>query len=315
MSEWKSLLNDDPTGWLLEESDPSVRYFTLRWLMDKPEEDSEVLAASRSIAGCAPVKKILKKQRPAGYWGSDPNPHAGSRGHLLLLAWLGFKGNVASSRSMQAYLDNCITENGSYAVTLKGRTIYIPCHAANLLRMMVWFGFAGDPRGPKILDWLLGIQQADGVWPCISKLRPFPCLWATACVLRAIQDLPGDWVTPAVEAARWQAIELFLNSGLSQYGKEKPSPLWYQFGFPLQWDTDILEVLELIAPFISPNEPRIQKDLGVVLEKQDPAGRWPREKYPKGGTWMQQYVDFEEIGQPSKWVTLHAMKMLKLLYN
>jgi hypothetical protein len=82
----------------------------------------------------------------------------------------------------------------------------------------------------------------------------------------------------------------------------------------LQWDTDILEVLELIAPYVAPDEPRIQDGLHFVLEKQDAAGRWLREKYPKGGTWMQQYVDFEEIGQPSKWVTLHALRMLKTLY-
>ncbi len=314
MTPWKSLLKDDPAEWLLEESDPSIRYFALRWLLDKPDEDPQVIAASQAIAQSAPVQKILKRQRPGGYWGSDPHPHYGSRGHLLLLAWLGYRGNEAVCQSMQGYMDKCITEEGAYVITLKGRTICLPCHAAGLLGLMLWFGFADDPRGRKILDWLVSIQQTDGVWPCVSKLRPFPCLWATADVLRALRDIPPDWVTPHIEASYRRAAELFLNSGLSHYGKEKLSPLWFQFGFPLQWDTDILEVLELIAPYVTPDEPRIRDGLRFVLVKQDARGRWPRDKYPKAGTWMQQYVDFEETGQPSKWVTLHVLRMLKTLY-
>ena len=55
MSNWKDLLNADPTDWLLEESNPSVRYFALRWLLDKPETDPEVVAASEAIAQSEPV--------------------------------------------------------------------------------------------------------------------------------------------------------------------------------------------------------------------------------------------------------------------
>jgi hypothetical protein len=102
---------------------------------------------------------------------------------------------------------------------------------------------------------------------------------------------------------------------LYQYGKAKPSQRWFEFGFPLQWDTDILEVLGLLAPYIAPDEERIQPGLSLILEKQDDTGRWPCEKHPKGGGWMKKYFDFDEIGQPSKWVTLHAMKMLKTLYE
>jgi hypothetical protein len=73
MQNWMSHLKADPTEWLLEETNPHVRYFALRWLLDKAEDDPQVLAASERISLSEPVQKILKQQKPEGYWGSDPS--------------------------------------------------------------------------------------------------------------------------------------------------------------------------------------------------------------------------------------------------
>jgi hypothetical protein len=315
MKNWKSLLKADPTEWLLEDNNPSVKYFSLRWLIGKPENDVEVVSASQAIAQSEPVKVLLRRQRPEGYWGTDTRPHHGTRRNLLLLKWLGYQGDEGVKKAMDYRINGCLKEDGTYGIDLKGRTVELPCHGADLLGQMLWFGYKGDQRALKLLGWLVQIQGEDGVWPCVSKLRPFSCLWATADVLRVYRDLPVEWLTPQIVESQRLSIEQFLNSKLYQYGKAKPSPRWFEFGFPLQWDSDILEVLGLLAPYISPDEERIQAGLRFVLEKQDGAGRWPCEKHPKGGGWMKKFIDFDEIGQPSKWVTLHAMKMLKALYE
>ncbi len=311
----QSLLNEEIMGWLLDESDPSIRYFALRWLLEKPTDDPDVVAASQAIAESEPIQKILKRQKPAGYWGSDSRPHHGTRGTLLLLMWLGYQGNGSLSRAMEYRINGCLQENGAYGIELKGRTVLLPCHGADLLRLMVWYGYQEDPRTRKLLEWLVDIQDQDGVWPCISKLRPFSCMWATAVALRAFRDLPVALRSARVEKSRRQAVDRFLNSGLYRYGRGKPSPRWFIFGFPLQFDSDILEVLDLVAPYVAPDDERIQEGLDLVLGKRDADGRWRCEKQPKGGRWMQQFVELEEIGQPSKWVTLHALKMLKTLYS
>ena len=49
MNNWKSLLRADPTEWLLEKDNPSVRCFTLTDILDKPENDSEVREAKDEI--------------------------------------------------------------------------------------------------------------------------------------------------------------------------------------------------------------------------------------------------------------------------
>ena len=315
MSTWKSYLRDDATEWLLEESNPSVVYFTLRWLLDKPDDDAEVLQAGQKITESDAVKKLLKRQKPEGYWGSDSRPHHGTKDNLQLLMFLGCKGDEMINKGLEYRIAGCLQEDGSYGIELKGRIVKLPCHGADLLQQMIWFGYKDDPRAKILLNWLLDIQEEDGVWPCVSKLHPFSCLWATADVLRAYRDLPSEWITPQVVESRERAIEQFLNSNLYQYGKSKPSPRWLEFGFPLRFDSDVLEVLELIAPFILPNEERIHEGLNLVLEKQDKSGRWHCEKHPKGGQWMDKYIKLEEIGQPSKWVTLHALNMLKRLYS
>ncbi len=297
----------------MEDSDPSIKYFTYRWILDKPEEDPEVVSETKAIANSEPIKKLLRGQKPEGYWGSDARPHHGTQGNLQLLMWLGYPGDEAVRRALEYRINGCLLEDGAYGIELKGRMVKLPCHGAMLLQQMLWFGYENDPRTHALFDWLVQVQGEDGVWPCVSKKNPFSCLWATADVLRVYQDLPADWITPQLEKSRNLAIEQFLHSGIYKYGKSKPSPRWLQFGFPLRFDSDILEVLMLIAPHIDPDEPRIQTGLDIILEKQDDQGRWPCEKHPKGGRWMQKYITFEEIGQPSKWVTLHAMKLLKNL--
>lgn len=311
---WKSYLKDDPREWLLEESNPSVRYFALRWLLDKAQDDPQVIQTSQAIAGSAPIQKILKSQRPEGYWGSDARPHHGTKGQLTLLTWLGYQGNGAVRKALDYRIKGCLQANGGYGIEIKERIVYVPCHGAELLRQMVQYGYTKDPRARKLLDWLLEIQDPEGFWPCVSKAKPYPCLWATAVVLRAFRELPAKWLSPQVVASRHRAMELLLDAGLYRYGRSKPSPRWFEFGFPLRFDTDVLEVLELLAPYVAPDDERIQAGLSLVLDKQDENGRWPCEKHPKGGQWMQRYVPFEEIGKPSKWVTLHAMKMLRHLY-
>ena len=47
--DWKSLLKADPTDWLLEKDNPSVRYFTLKDILGRDENDPEVKNARKEI--------------------------------------------------------------------------------------------------------------------------------------------------------------------------------------------------------------------------------------------------------------------------
>lgn len=49
MSNLKYVLKADPTDWLLEENNPSVRYYTLRDILEKPENNPELREARQEI--------------------------------------------------------------------------------------------------------------------------------------------------------------------------------------------------------------------------------------------------------------------------
>ena len=70
MGDWKSFLKEDPTAWLLEKDNPSVRYFTLIDVQERPVNDCEVTQTKEEIMETGVVPKILTKQEE-GYW-EDP---------------------------------------------------------------------------------------------------------------------------------------------------------------------------------------------------------------------------------------------------
>ena len=75
MTDWKSSLRSDPTGWLLENACPSIRYRVLTELLDRPKEDADVQKARLDLGAYAPALKLQRTQRKDGTWGG--HVHAG----------------------------------------------------------------------------------------------------------------------------------------------------------------------------------------------------------------------------------------------
>ena len=65
MSDLKAILKADPTDWLLEEENPSVRYFTLKHILNRLDHDPEVQQAKSEIMQHGIVPDILREQQEA----------------------------------------------------------------------------------------------------------------------------------------------------------------------------------------------------------------------------------------------------------
>jgi hypothetical protein len=95
MPHWQAVLNADPLPWLLEPdpANPGVRYFALRDLLGRPEDDPQVRQARAEIMTGGPVPAILNAQQPRGCWskpcGSYSPRYRGTVWHIMLLAELG----------------------------------------------------------------------------------------------------------------------------------------------------------------------------------------------------------------------------------
>ena len=158
MSDWKSVLKSDPTRWLLETNNPSVRYFTLTELLEKPETDSEVIAAKNEIMRIGVVPKILSKQSDQGFWDVPDRfytaKYKGTVWQLIILAELGADGNDERiKKACEFILENSQDlESGGFSVWHNAKTGggrhsgVIPCLTGNMVWSLIKLGFFGTPE-------------------------------------------------------------------------------------------------------------------------------------------------------------------------
>ena len=79
-----------------------------------------------------------------------------------------------------------------------------------------------------------------------------------------------------------------------------------KLGFP-QFFYDILRGLQVVTKLGYANDERIKDALELLLQKQNPEGKWILESTPSG----RMRTDLEKKGKPSKWITLNAFRVIK----
>jgi hypothetical protein len=308
-----SLLKADPTPWLLELDNPSVRYFTLTDLLERPQSDAEVWQAKAAIMTSEPVQKILDAQYPDGYWvkpgiGYSPKYRA-TVWQVIFLADLGATRTAQIEKACEHIFEHAQRPDGAF-IANKGKNGAIIRLNGNLLRSLLWFGYGDDPRGQRGLDWLAArVHGEEGF--CCHYNRRSPCAWGAVKALSAFAALPEGERPPAIQRAIERGVEFLLSYDLVKAdpgGYGDVSPLWFRFGFPLTYVSNILEMLLVLTKLGHGRNPRLVGSVEFMLSKQDEKGRW-RLEYSPAKTWAR----FGQKGQSSKWVTLNALRVLKAL--
>ena len=87
------------------------------------------------------------------------------------------------------------------------------------------------------------------------------------------------------------------------YDFEGEHKRWLTFGVPRMWD--LLSALRALAAHGFAHDPRFSSLLDLVLARQDEEGRWLCGSVSR--TWP-----LERRNRPSKWVTLDALRLLKI---
>jgi hypothetical protein len=107
-----------------------------------------------------------------------------------------------------------------------------------------------------------------------------------------------------VKAWTFKQKEKFLSThGL---GGREAKKGWLKFGFPLHYNSDILETMYSLARLEIPMNPKLEKPLQVIKEKMTKDGKWIMENSLNGKMW----ADVEKKGKPSKWLTYFALFVL-----
>ncbi|MCX6661942.1 MAG: nitrogen fixation protein NifH [Euryarchaeota archaeon] len=336
MDSWKSYLRADPTEWLLETNNPSVRYFSLRCLLEKPETNSEVREAKQDIMRSGVVPAILEKQKNEGYWEEPERfynaKYKGTVWQLMILAELGADGHDDRIRNACEFIlsHSQDSESGGFAYSASvkkggGRhSEVIPCLTGNMVFSLIRLGYLTDPRVKRGIEWITTYQRFDDRiaetpkgWPydrlktgCFSK---HSCHMGAAKTLKALAEIPENKRNTAVKKTIEKGAEYFLLHHVfksSHHLDRVPKPGWLRFGFPLMYQTDALEILGMLTKLGYKNQ-RMQEAVDILISKQNTSGSWNLENTFNG----RYQVNIEKKEEPSKWITVNALQVLKRYYN
>lgn len=335
-------LNTDALSWLLEpdQDNPGVRYFALKELCELPDDHEAVIQAQIDVMRCGPVPVILSHQRPDGTWERDKDPYNpkyfSTIWQVIMLAQLGASGNDPRIRlSCEFMLDKNRSSYGGFTFTPPSNAGLIHCMQGNIAAALIDLGWLGDERLAQALDWMARSVTGEGIAPAEQRqahIRYYrsgnsgpgflcsannhkACTWGAVKVMLALSKIPSSVRTPAMQNAIDTGLNFLLGvdpatAAYPTFDDRKPSSSWFRFGYPIFYVTDLLQNLEVVTALGMSKDPRLHTAVDLLLKKQDANGRWLMNYSYNGKTW----VNIEIKKQPSKWVTLRALRVLKRIY-
>jgi hypothetical protein len=184
-------------------------------------------------------------------------------------------------------------------------------------RVVTIGAYCGENMQP-LVERLLTEQMADGGWNCDQEEGSTRgSFHTTICVLEGLLEFErAVGSSPAVKTARERGQEYLLerrlykrlSTGEAIKHDRKGGPVWTQFSYPAGWRYDILRGLDYLRAAGVKPDPRMNEAIELITSKRDPSGRWslgivhPDEVVAEPGA---------AEGQPSRWNTLRALRVLR----
>lgn len=349
MLSWQNILKTSPIEWLLEEENHSARYFTLRDLLDRNKDDSEIQDAKALIPTSKLIARIFSKQKPEGYWEEPTSPyHPKYKSFywtIMLLSQLGIdRSDERVKNTCEHIFQFQLNDGGFSSYTLeraleeyewlrgKGKSLPLPnewasslvfehqysCLTGNMVAALIRLGYGDDSRVKRALEWLVKIQNEDGGWLCpywkAHIKDTHSCFFGTICPLEAFSEVPEIKRTKDMTRTIENGAEFMLMHRLfkaDHHGFKIIKSDWLKFGFPLFYRYDILRGLLVMTKlgYDLTKDKRLNDAVEVLLQKRCPNGTWILENTPSG----RMQTNIEVKGKPSKWITLKALRVLKSL--
>lgn len=303
----------DVIEWLLD-GDPSIRWQVMRDLVGA---GPHAIQAERSLVGTKGWgARILALEDPDGLWAGGAYMPADFTGDedgqpwtatMHTLQTLRVFGLDPSSQSAQSAV-SLIAENARWEHA--GQPYFDgevePCINGRTIESGAYFGVEVTPVVERILEERLD----DGGWNCDAEIGSVRSSFDTTInVLEGLAEFErANGGSSDVEEARTAGEEYLLERGLfrSKSTGSVVDPAYLDFAFPYYWHYDVLRALDYFRRAGSDPDPRLQEAIELVRSKRQPDGRWLLDRVHPGRV----FFDFEAVGQPSRWNTLRALRVL-----
>ncbi len=332
--------------WLIEENNPPVKYLTLCRLLERNEQNSEVQEIKSKINSYQPIQTILRNQKENTYWydnRKDQNykKYLGTFWQIIFLHELNALKTIQIENSIEHLFTTGQAPNGGFSVSGTD-SLAIVCLTANILRSLLFFGYWNDKRTKKALEYILStFVDGEGYIRCRTSGLIGQCYMAIPKILHAFGGIPLKDRSSRIQKGIDYCVKILLENQIYKYVPERnrewlkivqekklkgsefvverrkfmekypkmkkiPKIGWTKFGFPLNYNSDVLDALRSLVKINLETCDAIKSSLELVKSKSV-GGKWVKETQYKSPV----YSQIEEHKKPSKWLTLHALEVLK----
>lgn len=299
--------------WLLEPSNPSVRYRTMTELLDRKKDEVEVVQAKEHIFSSQMVTQILSKMHPDGYWlqkkpstnefvgdGVVYGAYATTHFCLAYLAELGLDSqNPQVSKAADRYLDLQKADGDFFR--------HLSCLFGYNIRTFIMLGFRHDPRVQKSIDLMLTTERPDGGYLCDMHEGKYKtkvvksCIRGSAKTLLAFSELREYWDHPRCQSLVDYFLKrsvLFRTSDLDQAINHDVT----RTSFPITWRAGITEMVYALSIMGYGANDELKRAWEIFDSKRNAQG-----KYRLDWTPTQALLKPGKRGDPNKWITFYAL--------
>lgn len=310
--------------WLLdpEDSDPAIRWQVMRDLFDRPK--SEWAAERAKVENEGWGARLLALKDEDGQWaggahfpsdfvwgGSEGGQPWTSTSHAL--SQLREFGLDPTSDRMQRAVEligaNCRWEHDDQPFW-EGEVE--PCINGVVVANGTYFGVDMTP----VVERLLSERLEDGGWNCEMENGSVRSSFDTTVnVLEGLLEYErATGGTPETKAARTSGEEYLLKRSLfRRLSTGEPADKKYLVLIsPSRWHYHVLRALDYFRASSEHTgakpDPRLSEAIEIVRSRRNDDGTWPLDWNPTGRVWFD--IDDGE-GEPSRWVTLKALRVLK----
>jgi hypothetical protein len=295
----------DTLDWLFD-SDPALRWQAMRDLTDAAPA---ALAAERArLPHEGMGAEILASQGPDGAWHRADTPDwLPTLFTFQLLRATGVDPAAPAVRAAVARVGAGFRWHEEFGKKPFFEGEVEPCINGGALALGAYFGRPTESLARR----LVGEQLGDGGWNCEAPKSTRSSYHTTICVLEGLLEYErAVGSAPDVAAARRRGEEYLLERGLFRRRStgEVADPAFLEFAFPPRYRYDVLRALDYLRAAGVKPESRIDDAVGIVERKRQADGRWLLDvsytealALPLG----------EAVGQPSRWNTLRALRVLR----
>jgi len=319
MSEMTPVLD-----WLLDPdgSDPAIRWQVMRDLLDLPESEWAAERARVETEGWG--ARLLACEDEDGQWAGGAyfpadfesygdeagQPWTSTTHSLSVLRELGLI--PFSARARQAVEGIRANSRWEHDRQPYWEGEVEPCINGITVANGTYFGVDMEP----VVERLIRERLEDGGWNCEAENGSVRSSFDTTInVLEGLLEYErATGGTPGSRTARqWGEEYLLVRALFRRLSTGEPAENRYlEFFHPSRWFYDVLRGLDYFrsaglftgtAP-----DPRLREAVEHVRSKRRADGTWQLDWNPRGRVWFD--VD-DGPGQPSRWVTLRAFRVLK----